>query len=381
MSEYESAAEAFRRLVDDFGPEPNPSFSESDTRAKIIDAILNNVLGWPETDDRVRREEHVHHGYLDYHLRSATRGLVLEAKKSGRRFTLPTGLTFGKSVSVKNLLQMEDELEKMYNQVVGYSHERGVQFCALSNGTQWLVFPGVRTDQIRIRQSRVAVFNGFADIQNNFVQFWNLLSMKGVDGGSLEESLVPPLHGIEPTYVFNAEGRSNIPFDRNPLSLVLEDLLPKYFGDLHGDPEATEMLRQCFVSDSPITQTMVEVGQEVSDESPSKSLRAVSPMIHLYSLPKVAEKLNAQLASFLREGRAKHLQVMVGRVGIGKTTFLSHFFSVQRKELMSDHFVLMIDYREVTGETDLNRHFTDSIWDSLFKPSEILRPYIKADFR
>ena len=365
MSEYEVAAETFRRIVDDFGHDPDPSFNESDTRAKIIDTILRDVLGWPETDDRVRREEHVHHGYLDYYLRSATRGLVLEAKKSGHLFMLPAGLTFGQPVSVKNLLKMQDELASMYDQVVGYAHERGVQFCALSNGTQWLIFPGVRTDQIRVRQSRVAVFNGFTDIEHNFVEFWNLLSMKGVDQGNLERSLLSPLHGIEPTYVFNAEGRSNIPFDRNPLSLVLEDLLPKYFGDLHGDPDATEMLRQCFVSDTPIRQTMAEIGHQVSDERPSKSLRAAGPMIHLYSLPQVAQKLDAQLASFLRGERSKYLQVMVGRVGIGKTTFLSHFFNVQRQELMREHFVLIIDFRNVTGETDLNHHFTDAVWDSL----------------
>ena len=95
MSEYEAAAGAFRRLVADYGHDPDPSFSESDTRAKIIDTILRDVLGWPETDDRVRREEHVHHGYLDYYLRSTTVGLVLEAKRSGHPFTLPSGLNFG----------------------------------------------------------------------------------------------------------------------------------------------------------------------------------------------------------------------------------------------------------------------------------------------
>ena len=141
----------------------------------------------------------------------------------------------------------------------------------------------------------MTLFNGFSDIERNFVEFWNLLSMQGVDYGNLQQSLLSPLDGIEPTYVFNAEGRSNIPFDRNLLSLVLEDLLPKYFGDLHGDPDATEMLRQCFVSDTPIGQTMTEVGHRVSDERPSKSLTADGPIIHLYSLPQVAHKLDAQL--------------------------------------------------------------------------------------
>ena len=38
--------------------------SEADTRAKIIDPLFLDILGW--TEDDIRRESHVHKGYLDY---------------------------------------------------------------------------------------------------------------------------------------------------------------------------------------------------------------------------------------------------------------------------------------------------------------------------
>ena len=40
------------------------SVSEADTRAKVIDAILKNVCGWPEK--QICRETHTGNGYLDY---------------------------------------------------------------------------------------------------------------------------------------------------------------------------------------------------------------------------------------------------------------------------------------------------------------------------
>ncbi len=367
MSDYERSAEALTKLIGDVGYEPDPTYSEADTRAKLLDRILREVLCWPEDGNNVRREEHIHEGYIDYKLRAGVNGLIVEAKKVGKTFIVPTGTRFGGKLSVKNLLQKQKDLREMYDQVTTYAHESSIPFCVLSNGTQWILFPGVRTDQIHIRHSRVVVFNGFKDIESNFVDFWNLLSYRAVEGGSLPRGLLEPGAHVEPTFIFNAEGRINVPYDRNPLSLVLVDILPKYFGDLHGDPTSTEMLRECFVTDSPVRQALGTYEVTGQDESPSKSLIAVSPVMHFYSLPQVGEKLDALLQAYLAGERAKYLQVMVGRVGIGKTTFLNHFFTIHKKELMSEHFVILMDYRNATEATNLNDYFNQSVWDFLSK--------------
>ncbi|MCJ7482127.1 MAG: hypothetical protein MUO31_04095 [Thermodesulfovibrionales bacterium] len=367
MSDYERSAEAFSKLISDFGLSPDPTYNEADTRAKIIDQILKECLGWSDRGHIMSREEHVHEGFLDYRLRTSKDGLILEAKRIGQTFSLPTGLSFKSRISVKNLFQRQVELREMYDQVATYAHECGVQFCALSNGTQWLIFPGVRTDQIHIRKSRIIIFNGFKEIEENFVDFFNLLSFKAVEKGSLSRCLLDPIERIEPTFVFNSENRRNVPYDRNPLSLVLVDLLPKYFGDLHGEPCETDMLKECFVSDSPVRDSLDQYTVSGQDERPSKTLTAISPVLHFYSLSQVADKLNAQISSFLSAKRDKHIQIMVGRVGIGKTTFLNHFFCVDRQEFINNEIVLLLDFRNITDGTDLNRYFNDFVWDLLSK--------------
>ena len=136
MNNYEIAAESFSKLTTNFGMQPDPSYSESDTRAKIIDQILTIVLGWPERGDVIRREEHVHEGFIDYRLRAGNQGFLLEAKRAGNNFELPMRTSFGDKLSVKNLLHKQKDLQLMYEQVSTYAHESGVQFCVLCNGTQ-----------------------------------------------------------------------------------------------------------------------------------------------------------------------------------------------------------------------------------------------------
>src|SRR5439155_6185525 len=63
--------------------------SEADTRAKVIDAILVDVLGWPE--GKITREKYVsERGYIDYTLFVRDRRyLAVEAKREGSAFKLP----------------------------------------------------------------------------------------------------------------------------------------------------------------------------------------------------------------------------------------------------------------------------------------------------
>ena len=367
MNEYELHAQAMDDIVESIGTHPVSDFTEADTRVAIIDKIFHRALGWPERPDIVKRELHVHEGYADYRLRAGAEGLVLEAKRVGATFVLPAGLKNDFRLSVKGLLHKQPDLKAMYDQVTRYAVESGCQFCILSNGPQWLIFPGVRTDQIHVRHSRVLVFNGFDSLKGNFVEFWNLLSFEAVKAGSLGRALLAPLERIEPTFLFNSEGRRNIPFDRNPLALVLTDVLPKYFGDLHGDPSSTDMLRECFVADVPVESALRLLDATSGDQGISSTLTTVAPVLHFYTLPQAGEKLSALISMFLAGERAKYFQVLVGRVGIGKTTFLAHFFDVNRPEIAAGSFVLSLDFRNVDESRDLARFFEDALWGLLIR--------------
>lgn len=88
-------------------------------------------------------------------------------------------------------------------------------------------------------------------------------------------------------------------------------------------------------------------------------------MHHFYSLPEVGKRLQALIESFADDERNKFLQVLVGRVGIGKTTFLRHFFDVVNSQLQETHFVLYMDYQNTSDFTNLDEFFEESMWQMM----------------
>ena len=66
-------------------------FNEADTRAKIIDQILTDCLGWSEFF--IRRETKNAEGYTDYELCiNDLCYIVIEAKRGGDYFVIPETL-------------------------------------------------------------------------------------------------------------------------------------------------------------------------------------------------------------------------------------------------------------------------------------------------
>ena len=72
--------------------------NEAETRLKVIDKVLKNVLGWQDDDISVeeRCSEDSKTVFADYIVRTATTSFIVEAKKAGAAFVLPTNQKSGK---------------------------------------------------------------------------------------------------------------------------------------------------------------------------------------------------------------------------------------------------------------------------------------------
>ncbi len=81
----------------------NGAASETDTRVKLIDRILKEVLGWSES--AIKREPHVESGYIDYQLSLRSKQIIcVEAKREAIGFTIPTTLQQHKSFALDGTL-------------------------------------------------------------------------------------------------------------------------------------------------------------------------------------------------------------------------------------------------------------------------------------
>lgn len=198
-SAADSAFERYRAVIADqrlFGLD-HALLSETDTRVKLIDPLFGDVLGWHEAE--IRREKPVTKGYIDYVLGSEFSFLLVEAKRSKPRFRLSAP---GKPRRLKldgpHLLENK-KVRPVIEQAQSYANDVGVQFCIVTNGSQYIIFrpyvPGRPW-----RKGTAIVYHDHQDIETNFADFFNLLSRDRVISGSLVEAFEYLEHTLRVLY-------------------------------------------------------------------------------------------------------------------------------------------------------------------------------------
>ena len=215
--------------------------SETDTRAKVIDRILKEVLQWPE--DALSREDHVHSGFVDYTLRAQNRQYVaVEAKREGIAFALPTTLAPHRHLKLDGALITDSAIKDAVDQARRYCDDQGIRYAIATNGYCWIVFRAIRED-LPWRKGLARVFPSHEYIEENFTSFWNLLSYDAISLGALDAEFGAPnrqprrLHRVTER-LFNAD----LPLQRNRLHAQLHSLITRIFENI-ADQDQIEILR------------------------------------------------------------------------------------------------------------------------------------------
>lgn len=233
MKSSEECYNAFLQLKADLPKYPLQDQTEADTRARLIDRVLSEVLDWP--NHQISREENAHPGFMDYVLILNRRVAVLEAKKSGETFHLPSDITSRKPFTLNGIIRKVANLQTYIDQVLGYCFNNGIEYAIVSNGLQYVVFRAVRVDGIHIGQGKVVVFNGVDDIEKRFLEFWELLSRTAVESNSLPRTFQdsePP--GFQYQRLADHVHPVREKVTRNRLSPDLEPLIAEYMGEIAG---------------------------------------------------------------------------------------------------------------------------------------------------
>ncbi|MGU5593809.1 hypothetical protein ACV1C6_10645 [Aeromonas sanarellii] len=96
--------------------------NEAQTRHHIINKIITDVFAWP--DDQIEVEEYEQNTFTDYELGSP-RQVIIEAKREGRVFEIPAGLSKKNIIDLPTLLKANDDLGNAIRQVQHYCASRG----------------------------------------------------------------------------------------------------------------------------------------------------------------------------------------------------------------------------------------------------------------
>ena len=337
--------------------------NEADTRAKIIDRVLKDVLGWDEA--AIRREQRTADGqYVDYLLSSESNKFLLEAKREGIYFDIPSGMTA--RARRDGILSRASGLHRALRQVVDYCQSKGFAVGVVSNGLQMaatLVYPkGGGYDTF--------LFDGIDRISEKFILFWDLLSPTGDAEKTLAE-LLAARDFIRPAPQYSERLLSSLPLpdesmERNPAVVSLAPVIARFFSELVGEGKE-EVLRQAYVEsgrqaqygkqlDSLLADHMPQIPPVVRDTRPRKS--AAPQFDAAFEEP----------ATTRPEGR---VILLVGGVGAGKTTFVHRYFRYLITDELRERVVpVFLDFTRTSEESSLSEFVDAAVLEQLEEISE-----------
>ena len=160
----------------------DPNQSEADTRAKLIDPIFKDALGWRETE--IHREEPVTEGFADYTFGTDFRWFHVEAKRTAPRFRLHIPSRKRRLKLSSTHLLGNKHMKPLLEQAAGYSFGLGTEFAILTNGTQFVLFQAM-TKGRRWTAGEAHIWHDHQDILENFPEFWEMLGRENVESGIL----------------------------------------------------------------------------------------------------------------------------------------------------------------------------------------------------
>lgn len=310
--------------------------NEATTRLQLIDRLLFECLGWDY--DQVTAEDSHEGKFADYTLYAPVPTAILEAKREGMTFELPVG-HLGIDYSLSGIIRDSKELKPALRQVAGYCQERGVPIGIVSNGSQILAFIAVRIDGIPPLEGRCVAFPSLDVMAEQFLELWNCLSKHAIE----EDVLLKRLRGdAQPEIPLKlastihsypgTRSRNVFQTDLQILAeIVLEDVTRSR--DLE-----TRFLKECYCpsgalsQDSLVSKTILRnryaslfntEGVSVATE-PVRTKTGISPKI-------------------LGESIGRRPILLLGDVGVGKTTFIRWIQNVESADVLEDAYVFYID--------------------------------------
>ncbi|TDC62409.1 hypothetical protein E1200_25825 [Actinomadura sp. GC306] len=324
--------------------------NEATTRLHLIDQLLVEVLRWPR--ESIKCEEPAATGRIDYALGAPGIQFIVEAKREGKYFDLPAGVGTGVH-SLENICSGEEgrPLKDALMQVAEYAARHGVAPAAVTNGHQLVLFIAARTDGVPPLKGKGLVFPSLSDMRSDFRLLWDNASHPGVDQKSLFRTLrlkeAPPPEPLS-THLAAYPGAKR----RNSLQSGLDILGELFLEDVTRlEDLRTDFLRECYASSGALSQ-YAEVSKQI--------LRTRYALLKQEKGPDVSpvegkKGLSANLTQdMLAAAVARRPIVLLGDVGVGKTTFIQRLVHVEAEELFEESLCLYIDFGASTTLSHLD---------------------------
>lgn len=359
----DGAHERFVALAADVAEYINSVETEADTRFKIIDRILTDVLGWPHGE--VSSEPKTETGYADYvcsvHSRSR---LVIEAKKDGRPLGVQ-GARAGGFFKLDGSVFRDQAAKEGIGQAIQYCGSKNAELACVTNGREWIVFRGNRLgDGLDTRAGLAVIFPNLVEVEVHFKLFYNLLSYESAGNFAyrpyFQEAEGQPIRSTVFHKSYRTPG-SEVFLRSDSLGSDIERVMASFFQQLTGDDDPS-LLELCFVETTESHHADTQLAKIATD-----ILGKINP---------VDTGTGAALTDLIdrvQATRRHEFVLIVGTKGAGKSTFIERFFhSVLPDDVARHCLVVKVDMRTSTGALDtivswLDRELLNATERALFE--------------
>jgi hypothetical protein len=337
MNTYEAAKERLSALIAD--SDMLLDINEATARFQIIDRVLTEVLCWDRAEVGVERYDRG--DFTDYECGKPA-VLLVEAKRSSIGFSLPVSVKPG-LMNLATLIERNKDFTAAVEQAIDYCKNRSIPFAAVTNGNQWIFFLGVRTDNIAPIDGRCLAYPRLKDILENFREVWDLFTPEAAHEGNptallSKKSLSPPPAKLS-ARLPNYPGYKN----RNPIATELQILGGLFFDDLANNPNLEEeFLRDAYCQSGALSQYSM-VSKELLQ---TRYTTFFENQTGVSTAPAATKKGTnpAITADIIAASLSKRPILLVGDVGVGKTTFIRNLIKHDAREELSRALVLYLDY-------------------------------------
>ena len=354
-SEYESGKGSLKGLCSWY-TDHEANRNEATTRLHLIDELLFQVLGWDKRADCIV-EERLDNTYTDYELLCPRRTVIVEAKREGIYFEIPSGIS-NKQYNIKTLAGDVPKLGDAIHQAALYCQHRGAPFGVVTNGYQLIAFIGSRQDGLPPEDGRAIVFNSLDDMYDNFALLWASLSKSGVIEKNLFKKLVGTDVPIIPKKLSeNIVGYPGIK-NRNIIQTDLHILADLVFEDIVSARELEDQfLHDCYCQSGALSQYAL-----ISKDLLFKRYISLFPPLDDGPTLVPATTKDGISDDLIAESFSKRPILILGDVGVGKTMFFRYFIKIYAHDVFKDALVIYIDFGTQAAFTkDVNDFVADEV--------------------
>jgi hypothetical protein len=321
--EYSQGFEKYEELCENVISKHD--LNEAQTRFEIIDTLLFDCLGWSKHKN-IYVEGQTESGYADYIIRTSRDVAVVEAKRQSVHFKMPVSKKPLIS-SISSLTKSNNDLNSAIRQALRYAQSRGLPIAIITNGTQYVAFIASRSDGQAPLDGQALAFTSLEQIRECYLDFWNYFSKEGVLEGNLARALLkgatPQIPPKASSFIADYPGFSTRNSLQNDLMLLSEMLLE----DLtHEEDLEKRFLKYCYCETGALSQYTV-LARDIIKNRYEQMDDTTGVKIQRIATKKGVSK------EFLEASVLRRPIILIGDVGVGKTTFI-------RNLILSDDGIL-----------------------------------------